>query len=97
MLQEMTITIHAECLQSIVDMGRPPTKLTMENLAILKESHAMPLTSSTNPLPLKPLNGFVRSSQNLTEHGILPSEWTKEWFNPKVYRLLAKAGYDFTK
>ena len=57
----------------------------------------MPLTSSTNPLPSKPLNGFVRSSQSLIEHGILSSEQTKEWFDPKVYRLLAKAGYDFLK
>ena len=57
----------------------------------------MPLTSSTNPLPSKPLNGFVRSSQSLIEHGILPSEQTKEWFNPKAYRLLAKVGYDFSK
>ena len=86
-----------ECLQSIADMGRPPMKLTMEDVAILKENHAMPLTSSTNPLPSKPLNGFVRSSQSLIEHGILPSEWTKEWFDPKAYRLLAKASYDFSK
>ena len=87
----------AECLQSIACMGRPPTKLTMEDVAILKENHVMPLTSSTNPLPLKLLNGFVRSSQSLIEHGILPSEWTKEWFDPKAYRLLARAGYDFSK
>ena len=87
----------AECLQSIADMGRPPTKLIMEDVAILKENHAMPLTSSTNPLPLKPLNGFVRSSQCLTEHGILSSERTKEWFDRKAYRLLAKVGYDFSK
>ena len=51
----------AECLQPTEDMGRPPTKLTMEDVAILKENHVMPLTSSTNPLPSKPLNGFLRS------------------------------------
>ena len=78
-------------------MGRPPAKLKMEDVAILKENHVMPLTSSTNILPSKPLNGFVRSSQCLTEHGILPSEQTKEWFDLKAYRLLAKAGYDFSK
>ena len=86
-----------KCLQSIADMGRPPTKLTMEDVSILKENHAMPLTSSTNHLPSKPLNGFVRSSQSLIKHGILPSEQTKEWFNPKAYRLLARAVYDFSK
>ena len=62
-------------------MGRPSTKLTMEDVSTLKENHVMPLTSSTN----------------LTEHGILPSERTKEWFDPKAYRLLARAGYDFSK
>ncbi|KAL4615632.1 hypothetical protein ACB092_07G140800 [Castanea dentata] len=87
----------AECLQSTMDMRRPPTKPTMKDVAILKENHVMPLTSFTNPLPSKPLNGFVRSSQSLTEHGILPSKRTKEWFNPKAYRLLAKAGYAFSK
>ena len=86
-----------ECLQSTVDMGRPPTKLMMEDVAILKENHAMPLTSSTNPLPSKPLNGFVRSSQSLTEHGIQPSKRMKEGFDPKAYRPLAKAGYNFSK
>ncbi|XP_075633633.1 uncharacterized protein LOC142606119 [Castanea sativa] len=86
-----------ECLQSIVNKGRPPTKLTMEDVAILKENHTMPLTSSTNPLPSKPLNGFMRSSQSWIEHSILPSERTKEWFDQKAYRLLAKVGYDFSK
>ena len=42
-----------ECLQSIVDKGRPSTKLTMEDVAILKESHAMPLTSSTKSFALE--------------------------------------------
>ena len=86
-----------KCLQSTVDMGRPPTMLTMEDGAILKENHAMPLTSSTNPLPSKPLNGFVSSSQSLTKHGILPSERTKEWFDPKAYTLLAIARFDLSK
>ena len=103
-LQYVTLSHHkngqspfAECLQSTEDMQRPPAKLTMEDVAILKENHVMPLTSSTNTLPLKPLNGFVRSSQSLTRYGILPSGQMKEWFNPKAYRLLAKAGYDFSK
>ena len=87
----------AECIQSLADIGRPTTKATMEDVAMLKENHAMPLTSSTNPLPSKPLNGFVRFSQSLTEHGILPSERTKEWFDPKAYKLFAKASYDFSK
>ena len=86
-----------ECLQSIAHVGRPPTKLMMEDIAILKENHAMPLTSSINPLPSKPLNGFLRSSQTLLEHGILPSDRTKEWFDTKAYRLLARVGYDFLK
>ena len=85
-----------ECLQPTKDVGRFSAKLTMEDVAILKEN-VMPLTSSTNPLPSKSLKGFVRSSQSPIKHGILPSERTKEWFDPKAYRLLAKAGYDFSK
>ena len=37
----------AECLQSIAGMGRPPAKLTMEDVAILKENHVMPDRKST--------------------------------------------------
>ena len=33
----------------------------------------------------------------LIEHGILPSEQTKEWFDSKAFRLSAKVGYDFSK
>ncbi|XP_030940238.1 uncharacterized protein LOC115965196 [Quercus lobata] len=86
-----------ECLQSTKDVGRLPAKLTMEDVAILKENHVMPSTSPTNPLPSKPLKGFVRSSQSPIKHVILPNERTKEWFEPKAYKLLAKAGYDFSK
>ena len=39
----------------------------------------------------------MRYSQSLIDHGILPSERTKEWFDPKAYRLLAGAGYNFSK
>ena len=74
----------AECLQPTEDMGRPLAKLTVEDVVILKENHVMPLTSSTNPLPSKPLNGFVSSSQCLIEHSILASERTKECFDPKA-------------
>ena len=97
LLHYISLSHHKKGQSPFAGMGRPLAKLTMEDVAILKENHAMPLTSSTNHLPSKPLNGFVRSSQSLIKHGILPSEQTKEWFNPKAYRLLARAVYDFSK
>ena len=47
--------------------------------------------ASTKP----PLKGFVKSASDSIKEGSLPNKRTKEGFNPKAYRLLAKSGYDF--
>ena len=47
--------------------------------------------ASTKP----PLKGFVKSALDSIKEGSLPNKRTKESFDPKVYRLLAKLGYDF--
>ena len=41
----------------------------------------------------KPLKGFVRGP---VEHGALPGRRTTEGFDPNAYKLLAKAGYNFS-
>nr|XP_023885550.1 uncharacterized protein LOC111997666 [Quercus suber] len=76
-----------ECLRSTKDLEKPSTKLTMEDVAILKENHVMPLTSSTNPLPSKPLNGFVRSSQSLSEH-VFYQIWIKRRTNASSFQYI---------
>uniref|UniRef100_A0A2N9J4N8 Uncharacterized protein n=1 Tax=Fagus sylvatica TaxID=28930 RepID=A0A2N9J4N8_FAGSY len=47
------------------------------------------------PRPNLPLKGFVRSASDSIKEGSLPDKRTKEGFDPKAYRLLAKSGYDF--
>ena len=43
------------------------------------------------------LKGFTRAISNLVEEDSLPIRRTKEVFNLKAYKLLAKSGYDFKK
>ena len=47
--------------------------------------------ASTKP----PLKGFVKSALDSIKEGSLPNKRTNESFDPKVYRLLAKLGYNF--
>ena len=39
--------------------------------------------------------GFTRATHSLVEEDSLPVKKTEEGFDPKVYKLLAKLGYDF--
>ncbi|XP_075658812.1 uncharacterized protein LOC142628645 [Castanea sativa] len=62
-----------------------------------EKKHVKFITRKDIPPPKEdPGYGNNQSSES-TEHGILPSKRTKEWFDPKAYRLLAKASYDFSK
>jgi hypothetical protein len=67
-----------------------------KDIAILKSNLTLPLpkldkVASTKP----PLKGFVKSASDSIKEGSLPDKRTKEGFDPKAYRLLAKSGYDF--
>nr|POF15770.1 hypothetical protein CFP56_17977 [Quercus suber] len=67
----------------------------LENLQGL----TLPVAKITKSRPLsQPLKGFTRPSQGpIIEHKILPTKRTKEGFDPNVYRLMAKAGYNHEK
>ena len=39
---------------------------------------------------------FVKSSRDQTKQEFFPSKILDKGFNPKAYKLLGKAGYDFT-
>ena len=67
-----------------------------KDIAILKSDFTLPLpkldqVASTKP----PLKGFTRATRNLIEEDPLPIRRTKEGFDPKLYKLLAKSSYDF--
>uniref|UniRef100_A0A2N9ITV2 Uncharacterized protein n=1 Tax=Fagus sylvatica TaxID=28930 RepID=A0A2N9ITV2_FAGSY len=74
-----------------------PNKPTQEkDVAVLKSNLTLPLpkldkVASTKP----PLKGFVKSASDSIKEGSLPDKRTKEGFDPKAYKLLAKSGYDF--
>ena len=81
----------------VVEAKVRPNEPTQEkDIAILKSNLTLPLpkldkVASTKP----PLKGFVRSASDSIKEGSLPDKRTKEGFDPKVYRLLVKSGYDF--
>ena len=73
-----------------------------KDIAILKSDFTLPLpkldqvgeldqVASTKP----PLKGFTRATRDLVEEDPLPIRRTKEGFDPKLYKLLAKSSYDF--
>ena len=75
---------------------RPNEPAQEKDIDILKSNLTLPLpkldkVASTKP----PLKGFVKSASDSIKEGSLPDKRTKEGFDPKVYRLLAKSGYDF--
>jgi hypothetical protein len=75
---------------------RPNEPAQEKDIAILKSNLTLPLpkldkVASTKP----PLKGFVKSASDSIKEGSLPNKRTKEGFDPKAYRLLAKSGYDF--
>ncbi|KAA0031665.1 ty3-gypsy retrotransposon protein [Cucumis melo var. makuwa] len=62
-----------------------PQGLKVGDIEVLKESFTTPLTEITKQ----------EIKIDLTEAS-LPQRRTKDGFNPKAYKLMAKAGYDFT-
>uniref|UniRef100_A0A2N9ILM6 Uncharacterized protein n=1 Tax=Fagus sylvatica TaxID=28930 RepID=A0A2N9ILM6_FAGSY len=75
---------------------RPNEPTQEKDVAVLKSNLTLPLpkldkVASTKP----PLKGFVKSASDSIKEGSLPDKRTKEGFDPKAYKLLAKSGYDF--
>jgi hypothetical protein len=74
-----------------------PNELTQEkDISILKSNLTLPLPKLNKVVLTKPLlKGFVKSASDSIKEGSLPDKRTKEGFDPKAYRILAKSGYDF--
>ena len=75
---------------------KPNESALEKDIAILKSNLTLSLprldkVASTKP----PLKGFVKSTSDSIKEGSLPDKRTNEGFDLKVYRLLAKSGYDF--
>jgi hypothetical protein len=75
---------------------KPNKPAEEKDITILKSNLTLPLpkldkVASTKP----PLKGFVKSTSDSIEEGSLPDKRTKEDFDLKAYKILAKLGYDF--
>ena len=67
-----------------------------KDIAIIKSDFTLPLPKLDQVASTKaPLKGFTRATCNLVEEDSLPIRRTKEGFDPKAYKVLAKSGYDF--
>ena len=75
---------------------RPNEPAQEKDIAILKSNLTLPLPKLDKvALTKPPLKGFVKSASDSIKEGSLPDKRTNEGFDLKVYRLLAKSGYDF--
>nr|POF11015.1 hypothetical protein CFP56_13533 [Quercus suber] len=79
--------------------GQSPFSGDEETISKDLQGLNLPITKITKPRPSsQPLKGFIRPSQGpIVEHGTLPNKRTEEGFDPNVYRLIAKAGYNHGK
>ena len=62
--------------------------LMIGDIEILKESFTTPLTKMDK--------SDVKKTEKEEARATLPEQQTKDGFDPKTYKILAKAGYDFT-
>jgi len=67
--------------------------------AVLRKIGVLPLHKAChNKMVATPLSGFVASSRCLLqEEGGLPKARTSDGFDPNVYKLMKRSGYDFSK
>ncbi|KAI5338030.1 hypothetical protein L3X38_017301 [Prunus dulcis] len=74
-----------------------PRKLGESDMKFLKESATMPLLKLSNSdVSKSSVPGFVRPLQDATRREYLPVERTKKGFDHNAYKLMSKAGYDFS-
>ena len=67
-----------------------------KDIAILKSDFTLPLPKLDQVASIKPsLKVFTRAMHNLVEEDSLLVRRIEEGFDPKVYKLLEKSGYDF--
>jgi ribonuclease HI/uncharacterized protein YehS (DUF1456 family) len=75
---------------------RPNEPTQEKDVAVLKSNLTLSLPKLDKvALTKPPLKGFIKSASDSIKEGSLPDKRTKEGFDPKAYKLLAKSGYDF--
>ncbi|KAM1315939.1 hypothetical protein ACFX2F_019648 [Malus domestica] len=84
--------------QSPFEIGtsKANTHLHKDDVKLLKTNATLPLTLLGNAKISKPPLGFVKPLPKEAEPSTLPTKRSKECFDPNAYKLMSKAGYDFT-
>ncbi|KAM1243275.1 hypothetical protein ACFX2G_035556 [Malus domestica] len=68
----------------------------IDNVKLLKTNAVLPLTQLSNAKVARLPQGFVKALPKRAEPSFLPTKRTEEGFDPNAYKLMSKAGYDFT-
>ncbi|KAM1053307.1 hypothetical protein ACFX2C_000813 [Malus domestica] len=68
----------------------------IDNVKLLKTNAVLPLTQLGDTKVAKPSQGFIKDLPKGVEPSFLPTKRTEEGFDPNAYKLMSKAGYNFT-
>ncbi|KAM1054793.1 hypothetical protein ACFX2C_002110 [Malus domestica] len=68
----------------------------IDNVKWLKTNAVLPLTQLGDTKVAKPSQGFIKGLPKGVEPFFLPTKRTEEGFDPNAYKLMSKAGYNFT-
>ncbi|KAM1206144.1 hypothetical protein FF1_006824 [Malus domestica] len=68
----------------------------IDNVKLLKTNAVLPLTQLGDTKVAKPSQGFIKGLPKGVEPSFLPTKRTEEGFDPNAYKLMSKAGYNFT-
>ncbi|KAM0982924.1 hypothetical protein ACFX1X_016060 [Malus domestica] len=68
----------------------------IDNVKWLKTNAVLPLTQLGDTKVPKPSQGFIKGLPKGVEPCFLPTKRTEEGFDPNAYKLMSKAGYNFT-
>ncbi|KAM3016254.1 hypothetical protein FF2_000296 [Malus domestica] len=68
----------------------------MDNVKLLKTNAVLPLTQLGDTKVAKLSQGFIKGLPKGVEPSFLPTKRTEEGFDPNAYKLMSKAGYNFT-
>ncbi|KAM2661038.1 hypothetical protein EV2_023392 [Malus domestica] len=72
------------------------TQRHMDNVKLLKINAVLPLTQLSDIKVARPSQGFIKGLPKGVEPSFLPTKKTEEGFDPNAYKLMLKAGYNFT-
>ncbi|KAM1286388.1 hypothetical protein ACFX2J_000452 [Malus domestica] len=68
----------------------------MDNVKLLKTNAVLLLTQLGDTKVARPSQGFIKGLPKGVELSFLPTKRTEEGFDPNAYKLMSKAGYNFT-